>query len=64
MSSEGKGGSAPQIPDGLMEELSEELEGEDAPFADSMERDMELKWLEEGESRVGVTRFECDHNEI
>ena len=64
MSSEGGGKSAPQIPDGLMEELSVELQGEDAPFASSMERDLELKWSEEGESRLGFTRFECDHNEI
>ena len=64
MSSEGKGVSGPQIPDGLMEELSRELQGEDAPFANSMEKDLELKWLKDGESRLGFTRFECDHNEI
>ena len=64
MSSEGNGRSTPKIPDGLMEELSEQLQGEDAPFANSLGRDLELKWLEDGESRLGFTRFECDHNEI
>ena len=44
MSSEGGGESAPQIPDGLMEELSGELQGEYAPFASSMERVLGLKW--------------------
>ena len=33
----------------LMHELVVELEGEDAPFANSMERDLELKWMEEEE---------------
>ena len=55
MSSEGNEGGEPQIPDGLMEELSKELQGEDAPFANSMERDLELKWLDDGESRLGYT---------
>ena len=53
MSSEGNEGGEPQIPDGLMEELSKELQGEDAPFANIMERDLELKWLDDGESRLG-----------
>ena len=52
MSSEGNEGGEPQIPDGLMEELSKELQGEDAPFANSLERNLELKWLEDGESRL------------
>ena len=64
MATERSAESAPTIPDGLMEELAMELEGEDAPFASSLERDLELKWLDDGESRLGFTRFECDHNEI
>ena len=64
MSLEGNGESPPQIPEGLMQELVTELAGEDAPFANSMGRELELKWMEEGESRLGFTRFECDHNEI
>ena len=52
MSSEGNGRSTPKIPDGLMEELSEQLQGEDAQFANSLERNLELKWLEDGESRL------------
>ena len=64
MSPETGGGSPPLIPDGLMEELVRELEGEDAPFAKSMGRDLELMWMDDGESRLGFTRFEVDHNEI
>ena len=64
MTTERSDGSTPSIPDGLMEKLAVELEGEDAPFVKSLERDLELKWLDDGESRLGFTRFECDHNEI
>jgi len=56
--------SAPVIPDGLMEDLVKELDGEDAPFVEHLERELELKWFEEDETRLGFTRFECDHHEI
>ncbi len=58
------GGSGPKIPDGLVEKLVNELEGRDAPFAKHFERDLGLVWLPEEESRLGFTRFECDHHEI
>ena len=56
--------SLPTIPEGLLEALVKELEGEDAPFVEHLGRDLELDWLEEDEARLGFTRFECDHHEI
>ena len=64
MATERSDEGTPAIPDGLMEELVKELEGKDAPFVKSLERELELKWLDDGESRLGFTRFECDYNEI
>ena len=56
--------SGPKIPDGLLEKLVLELEGEDAPFVKHLGRDLVMEWLPEGETRLGFTRFECDHHEI
>ena len=41
--------SLPTIPEGLLEALVKELEGEDAPFVEHLGRDLELDWLEEEE---------------
>ncbi len=54
----------PEIPDGLIESISLALEGMDAPFKQNLTSTLSLEWLEEGDSRLGVTRFECDHNEL
>ena len=54
----------PEIPEGMMEEIGAELEGEDAPFLKHLGRELTIEWLPEGESRLGMTRFECDHNEL
>ncbi len=54
----------PEIPDGLIEKLVDELEGRDAPFVKHLGRDLALMWLPEDETRLGFTRFEFDHHEI
>ena len=54
----------PEIPEGLLAMLIQELEGEDAPFAKHLDKELSLKWLEDGESRLGFTRFELDHHEL
>tara|TARA_Y100001970_G_scaffold228753_1_gene283425 strand:+ start:334 stop:864 length:531 start_codon:yes stop_codon:yes gene_type:complete len=54
----------PKIPEGLIERISMALEDMDAPFIQNLSGALALEWLEEGDSRLGVTRFECDHNEI
>ena len=54
----------PSMPEGLMQDLKRELEGEDAPFAEHLGGHLSLEWLPPGESRLGLTRFECDHNEL
>ena len=52
------------LPEGLLEALISELKGEDAPFVKFLDKDLKISWLDEDDSRLGVTRFECDHNEI
>ena len=54
----------PEIPDGLLEALTQELVGEDAPFVKHLEKELGLKWLDDDESRLGFTRFELDHHEL
>ncbi len=61
---EGGLSQAPTIPDGLLETLGEELGGEDAPFLRHLDEHLDLEWLPEGETRLGMTRFECNHNEL
>ena len=48
----------PEVPEGLLETLIQELEGEDAPFVKHLDKELGLKWLDEDESRLGFTRFE------
>ena len=62
MASSEQGG--PELPDGLIESLRNELDGQDAPFLKHIERELNLEWLPEEENRLGLTRFQCDHNEI
>ena len=54
----------PEIPEGLLATLIQELEGEDAPFVKHLDKELGLKWLDEDESRLGFTRFELDHHEL
>ena len=54
----------PAMPAGLLEGLKEELGGEDAPFLRHLDGHLDLEWLPAGETRLGVTRFECNHNEL
>ena len=54
----------PEIPEGLLTTLIQELEGEDAPFVKHLDKELELKWLDEDESRLGFTRFELGHHEL
>ena len=54
----------PIIPQKLLKDIRGALEGMEAPFLRYIEKELELVWLEEEDSRLGMTRFECDHNEI
>ena len=62
--SSGDSEGMPEIPDGLLAMLIQELEGEDAPFVKHLDRELGLEWLDEDESRLGFTRFELDHHEL
>ena len=64
MSNGAGGGDKPELPSGLLEKIIPELEGQDAPFAKHLGKELSLEWLPEDERRVGFTRFEYDHNEL
>jgi hypothetical protein len=54
----------PVMPAGLLGTLRDGLGGEDAPFLRHLDEHLDLEWLPVGETRLGVTRFECDRNEL
>ena len=62
--SSGDSEGMPEIPDGLLAMLIQELEGEDAPFVKHLDKELELMWMDGDESRLGFTRFELDHHEL
>ena len=55
---------APEMPDGLLDELKEVLGEDDAPFLRHLGKHLTLEWLPSDESRLGMTRFEYDPNEL
>tara|TARA_B100001996_G_scaffold327586_1_gene274491 strand:+ start:745 stop:1290 length:546 start_codon:yes stop_codon:yes gene_type:complete len=61
---EGSMPNTPNMPDGILEEVKSLLEEEEAPFLNHLDKEVNLIWTEKGESRLGFTRFECNHNEL
>ena len=55
---------APEMPDGLLDELKEVLGEDDATFLRHLGKHLTLEWLPSDESRLGMTRFEYDPNEL
>ncbi len=60
----GRVAQAPEMPDGLLGELKEVLGEDDAPFLRHLGKHLTLEWLPSDESRLGMTRFEYDPNEL
>ena len=60
----GRVAQAPEMPDGLLDELKEVLDEDDAPFLRHLGKHLTLEWLPSDESRLGMTRFEYDPNEL
>jgi len=54
----------PEIPEGLLGQLRENLDDDDAPFLRHLGNHLTLEWLPGEESRLGMTRFEHDPNEL
>ena len=54
----------PWIPEGLIEELKSKLTKKEAPFLKYLGKNLELIWIDKNESRLGMTRFECNPNEL
>jgi len=61
---DGRNLDPPVIPNELMELIFSELEKSDAPFLKHLENELTLEWLPDNESRLGMTRFEMDANEL
>ena len=62
--SQGRNLDPPVIPDELMENILKELDKLDAPFLKYLDKELTLEWLPDDESRLGVTRFEMEANEL
>ena len=54
----------PWIPTGLIEELKSKLTKKEAPFLKYLGKNLNLIWIDKNESRLGMTRFECNTNEL
>jgi hypothetical protein len=54
----------PWIPAGLIDELKSKLTKKEAPFLKYLGKNLQLVWIDKNESRLGMTRFECDANEL
>jgi hypothetical protein len=54
----------PWIPTGLIEELKSKLTKKEAPFLKHLDKNLDLIWIDKNESRLGMTRFECNPNEL
>ena len=55
---------APDLPEGIMEELSSRLTRDDAPFLRHLPKQLSLQWADASDNRLGYTRFEFDHHEL
>ena len=54
----------PWIPTGLIEKLKSRLTKKEAPFLKYLGKNLDLIWIDKNESRLGMTRFECNPNEL
>jgi hypothetical protein len=54
----------PEMPAGLLDELKQVLGEDDAPFLRHLGKHLIIEWLPAEESRLGMTRFEYDPNEL
>ncbi|MEC9351057.1 MAG: hypothetical protein VX482_02860, partial [Candidatus Thermoplasmatota archaeon] len=54
----------PQLPDGILDELSSRLSRDDAPFLRHLAKQLSLEWADAPDNRLGYTRFEFDHHEL
>ena len=54
----------PWLPEGLIDELKSKLTKNEAPFLKYLGKNLQLIWIDKNESRLGMTRFECNANEL
>ena len=56
--------SPPQIPLEIVEQIEKELSPQEAPFVRHMRKCITVEWLDVEDSRLGITKFSGDHNEM
>ena len=56
--------ASPSLPQDIFEAIVESLSSSEAPFVSHLSDNLTLGWLDEGDDRLGVTRFEDNHNEM
>ena len=56
--------SQPKFPDEMIELLKQKLTKNDAPFLKFLGKNLTMSWIEEDDSRLGMTRFEYNANEL
>ena len=54
----------PKFPDEMIELLKQKLTKNDAPFLKFLGKNLTMSWIEEDDSRLGMTRFEYNANEL
>jgi hypothetical protein len=54
----------PDFPEDLIQLLKEKLNKKDAPFLKYLGKNLILVWIDENDSRLGMTRFEYSANEL
>ena len=56
--------SNPDFPEDLIHLLKEKLDKKEAPFLKYLGKNLTLVWIDENDSRLGMTRFEYSANEL
>ena len=56
--------SNPDFPEYLIHLLKEKLDKKEAPFLKYLGKNLTLVWIDENDSRLGMTRFEYSANEL
>ena len=54
----------PAFPDSEVRQLEENLVDDDAVFLRFLRKSLKMEWLDEDDDRLGVTRFEGNHNDV
>ena len=54
----------PMLPQDIVDTILDSLSPDEAPFVKHLSENLTLDWLDDDDDRLGVTRFDGDHNEM